>query len=54
MLRGTLRQRKKKNQSLESLEQSFEEINELLNSLPLMMKKIDWNTVNQEFQRLKN
>jgi hypothetical protein len=48
MLRGSLRQRKKKNQSLESLEETFEEINELLNMSPSDDNQIDWNTVNQD------
>ena len=48
MLRGSLRKRKKKNQSLESLEESFEEIDELLHISPSDDNKIDWNTVNQD------
>ena len=53
VLRGSLRKRKKKNQSLESLEESFEEITELLNSPPSNESKIDWNTVNQDIPEVE-
>ena len=48
MLRSNLRQRKLKNRNLLSLEQSFDEINELLNEPSIVEDKIDWNTVNEE------
>jgi subtilisin family serine protease len=48
MLRSNLRQRKLKNRNLLSLEQSFDEINELLNEPSIAEDKIDWNTVNEE------
>jgi hypothetical protein len=48
MLRSNLRQRKLKNRNLLSLEQSFDEINELLNEPSIVEDKIDWNTVNEK------
>ena len=48
MLRSNLRQRKLKNRNLLSLEQSFDEINELLNEPSIVEDKIDWNSINEE------
>ena len=47
MLRSSLRKRKKQYQNLESLEESFEEINELLKIPPLNEDIVDWDTINE-------
>ena len=49
MLRSSLRKRKKQYQNLESLEESFEEINELLKIPPLNEDIVDWDTINEGF-----
>ena len=46
--RKSLRKKKSSNTSLISLEESFEEINELLKSSPSPESKIDWSVVNSD------
>ena len=53
MLRGSLQKRKIKNKNLISLEESFEEINELLTQSPSDEETIDWNSVNEELPEVE-
>ena len=48
LVRKSLRKKKVNNTNLISLEESFEEINELLNSSPSPESKIDWGVVNSD------
>ena len=52
MLRSNLRQRKLNNKNLLSLEQSFDEINELLDQPTSVEEEIDWNSVNEELPEM--
>ena len=46
--RKSYRKKKTKEKNLISLEESFDEINELLNSSPTTESKINWEVVNSE------
>ena len=52
ILRSNLRQRKINNKNLLSLEQSFDEINELLEQSTSVEEKIDWNSINEELPEM--
>ena len=52
MMRSNLRQRKINNKNLLSLEQSFDEINELLEQSTSVEEKIDWNSINEELPEM--